>query len=1189
MVKNLLNNRYRLDALIGQGGMGEIYRAHDSLLQRDVAVKVMAKVKLGTEGRARLLNEARAAAKLNHPNIVSIFDAGEADGSPYIVMELVEGESLFDLRPGDLGTITKIAQQICLALEQAHLNGIIHRDLKPENVLVLPSGSAKLTDFGMARSLSSRLTEEGIISGTVYYMAPEIALGQAVDGRSDLYSLGVILYELCAGRLPFTADNPLGVISQHIHAPAVPPSSFRPDLPRPIEAVIMKLLAKSPTDRYPDAKTTLQALKEADKGLIPGETLTKYSAAEFLLDQLARGRLVGRRTEQETLHHLWKNCLGGQAQMALISGEPGVGKTRLANELLVYARLNGATVWSGGCYEYEAATPYLPFVEALRGWVHSQETEVLRQNLGALAGELAKLAPEIETRLGALPVNPQLSANEERLRLYDHVARLVQSLSIENGLILFIDDIHWADQGTLNLLHYILRNLRSDRVMVLACYREVELDRRLPFTASLVEWNRERLAARISLNRLGLEEVRQLLGSLFGQENISLEFTESVFRETEGNPFFIEEVIKSLIEQGQIYREDGRWQRQEIRELAIPQSVKEAIGRRLDRQSQTGMDVLHTAAALGKRFTFSELAAAVTISESELLDALDEASHAQLIRPDSGENFLFTHDKIREVLYEELNPIRRRKLHLRIGEGLEHLFGLDAGGDGGFQGFSCECDAQELSHHFIEAGELMKGLRYSVAAAELSRRVFALDETIFYYERAIECADALGRKSDLCELYEILGVVFLERGSFGPSISAEEKALELAETAKQRARIRMNIGNACAQTGDDLGRTHLNIALQELDGIDDPLLLARLYTLLGRFDHLHAEYDEAIASLERALSLAEPLDEAAVLMDIYGYLSGAYQQSHRIEESMLWARKCVELGERKDYPSAIALGYEFLAEDSNVIDQWREALVYAELDLKTAEKIGSLSRIAWAKNSYGFAYYGLGELEKALAEVNESLKIIEHSGEERLAALVHNLRALIQSEIGNFPAAWEDVQFVRDKADESGQEQVLAWSYGARVAVLVNQERWKELIQTSMEAQERIGASFTGQRILAFISLDRREEFEEFVTQEVIHKLKNYAEQSLWNYLILALINAYSGDYEQAEMDFSRAISRFEERGGILKAGQTYFRRALFFSDLSRREEALQDARRALEIFEGCGAQKKAEQAKEFITAIGLV
>src|SRR5574341_1279199 len=200
MLGTTLQNRYRIDSELGQGGMGVVYRAHDTLLDRAVAVKVRSDSGLGTEGRARLLREAQAAARLDHPNIVSVYDAGETESTPFIVMQLVTGASLRDCGPLSVPQIIAVACQLCDALDHAHAQGIVHRDIKPENISIVGSGErliAKLMDFGLARSReATRLTQEDALVGTVFYLAPEQALGKEVDGRADLYALGVILYEL---------------------------------------------------------------------------------------------------------------------------------------------------------------------------------------------------------------------------------------------------------------------------------------------------------------------------------------------------------------------------------------------------------------------------------------------------------------------------------------------------------------------------------------------------------------------------------------------------------------------------------------------------------------------------------------------------------------------------------------------------------------------------------------------------------------------------------------------------------------------------------------------------------------------------------------------------------------------------------------------------------------------------------
>jgi len=269
MAGKIINKRYRIDRELGQGGMGTVYQGYDLLLDRVVAVKVLTSSKLGTEGKNRLLDEARAVAKLNHPNIVSVYDAGQADGTPYVVMEYIEGDSLHDRPPVDVAEITRIALQICAALEEAHVHGIVHRDLKPENVIITENNLVKLTDFGLARSLATRMSQEGTLTGTVFYISPEQALGKPLDGRTDLYALGIMLYEFTTGKLPFSADEPLAVIAQHIHELPALPSTVVPGISNALEKIILKLLAKDPEERFGSAAEVQDVLQDFLSGIEP--------------------------------------------------------------------------------------------------------------------------------------------------------------------------------------------------------------------------------------------------------------------------------------------------------------------------------------------------------------------------------------------------------------------------------------------------------------------------------------------------------------------------------------------------------------------------------------------------------------------------------------------------------------------------------------------------------------------------------------------------------------------------------------------------------------------------------------------------------------------------------------------------------------------------------------------------------
>lgn len=338
MIGELLHSRYHIESQLGEGGIGIVYQARETTLERDVAVKVLSPHRLGTEGRARLLQEARAVAKLNHPNIVTVYDVGECQKAPFIVMELVAGQSLEEEKPETADGVVALARQLCDALDHAHTHGIIHRDIKPANVIVAGDGTAKLMDFGIARSPTSQLTQEGAIVGTIHYIAPEQAMGQELDGRADLYALGVMLYQLTTGKLPFEADDPLAVITQHLHAPVVPPRAKNHAIPPALDALIVQLMGKKPQDRPASAAGVRAALESLGSGQVARTPdLVAYRELS-LLDRIVRGQMVDRKRELEEARTFWQRARNGEGQVLLISGEPGIGKTRFVREITTLSK-----------------------------------------------------------------------------------------------------------------------------------------------------------------------------------------------------------------------------------------------------------------------------------------------------------------------------------------------------------------------------------------------------------------------------------------------------------------------------------------------------------------------------------------------------------------------------------------------------------------------------------------------------------------------------------------------------------------------------------------------------------------------------------------------------------------------------------------------------------------------------------
>ncbi len=1003
-VGSVLRDRYRLDAELGRGGMGVVYRATDLELHRDVAVKVLSGILSGEEGRERMLREARATAALNHPHIVAVHDVGETDGKPFLVMEFVPGPRLSQARPHDLKRVVEIGAQICAALEHAHANSIIHRDLKPDNVLLSDSSEfsrVKLADLGLALpTKSARISRAGFIVGTASYMAPEQALGQPVDARTDLYALGVLLYELTTGHLPFKGDDPLTIISQHVHAPVVPPGVIRTDIPRKLDALIMRLLAKDPNHRYASATETKEGLSQAlneqdDVDDAAGSTVV-------ILDALSRGRLVGRNAELAELRELWQRAREGRGHAVLISGEPGAGKSRLAREVTIQAQLDGALVLSGGCYEYEATTPYLPFVEAFRRLVREEkDDQKLKELLGDDAPQIAKLAPDIETRLGPFPKRHALAPHEERLLFFDAVAQIFTNIARRQSLLFYADDLHWADRGTLWLMGHLLRQLREERVLIVGAYRETELDRTHPLAKSLVDWNRERLITRVALKRFDATETTAQIDALLG-EHVSGEFAEAVHRETEGNPFFVEEVLKALIEQGSVRRESGRWKRCELEQLVIPQSVKEAIGNRLDRVSQECNEVLRVSAVLGKVFAFEELTVTAQQSEEQLLDALDEAVGAQLIAAGGSDSFSFTHDKIREVLYEELNPIRRRRLHRLAAEGLEK------------NQRATFCAVERLAYHYIQAGDHERGLEFAKQAAKAAEKVFAFDEAIGAYARARDCAEALGMTDEQAEQEESIGKAYMLHGDTVAAGEHFEKALELATDPAVRVRLQCEAAASLVTNGDERGLEYLNAALEVLDPVNKPLETANALSTKARFHHLAGRHKKALELLMRAHELVAPTAEgdkvdsyaAPMIAQIYAYLAGANQHYGCFDDADYWAHRALEFGKRHDVLFAQATGYEYLGEDAVHKGEFRHGLGYAEKEIEIATRLHSRERRAWTLFYASQCHLHLSELDEAERNLTEGLALAETIGEQRAESLLKSNCAWFHAIQGRFEKAF---------------------------------------------------------------------------------------------------------------------------------------------------------------------------------------
>src|SRR3990172_2566390 len=391
---------------------------------------------------------------------------------------------------------------------------------------------------------------------------------------------------------------------------------------------------------------------------------------------LTRTPFVGRGKEMSRLRTKLDEARAGHGGLVMLVGEPGIGKSRTIEEFAEEARAAGALVLAGRCFEGEWAPPYAPFVEAIAGYAKDADPDALRADLGYGAPPVARLVPPLRERLPDIGEPVPLNPDEERFRLLDAVSQFIIATSVRAPVVLVLDDLHWAAGGTIAMLRHVARLLPRQRTLVLGAYRDVELDRQHPLADALAALRSEAEYERILVKGLDEGEVRALLTDI-AEQDVPDAFVQAISAETDGNPFFIREVLIHLADEAKIYQQDGRWTANvSIAEMGIPEGVRQVIGRRLSRLSASANRLLTAASGFNGPFRVGLAAGAAGLDEADALDAIDAALEAQLVQPaGDAESYDFAHALIRHTLYSELSPSRQVRLHRGIAEAMERLYG----------------------------------------------------------------------------------------------------------------------------------------------------------------------------------------------------------------------------------------------------------------------------------------------------------------------------------------------------------------------------------------------------------------------------------------------------------------------------------------------------------------------------------
>lgn len=1067
-VGTVLNNRYRLQQQLGEGGAGIIFKAEDEQLNRTVAIKLLLNEgDITGDKLARFRGEARSVARLNHPNIITLYDYAEENGRPYLVIEYIPGMDLWELDNQQAPKLLPFEQAlpifdgILAALQYSHAHKVIHRDLKPENVMITPDEQVKVMDFGLARiEGQSRLTQDGLVAGTAAYLAPELAQGELGDHRVDLYAMGVIMYEIVTGRRPFSGDDPLTIVSQHIHAPVVPPQHYNAAIPNDLQEIILKLLAKKPDDRYTvadevrrDIAPILEHLTSSDGAgdMLEDDLLTEETAnVQALLEQIARGKMVGREDDLQKLKEHWDLVRLGELNIepfVVISGEAGIGKTRLLRELQVYSGLRDGYIIYGRAHEQDAGTPYALFARVLRNYIIDQAAHVLQHQMsGFTAGEIVKLVPQLTEKLGYIQPNPSLEPAAERTRLLDQVSHFILNIAQDQPALLLLDDLHVADPGSLDILATLLNRSAGNSLMIAGAYRDVALSYNHPVNQFVNSLRNNAMVRQIALRRLPHGATKHLLESLLASK-VSRKFIRSVYEVTEGNPLFIEELIKSLVVDGQLQWLDGGWELRSNTLPHIPGSIKVVLGKRLDYISEPTLELLRLAAIIGRSFGLDLLLEASAYDIDKVQWAIEEALSAQLIEVvkivdqppeyiDTGivVYYQFQHALIRETLYDELRPLRRRRLHRRVGSAMEQMADQDT-----------IKNPATLARHFIAGAEDEKAVAYLREAGIKAANVHANQEAVDYLGQAYEILEDLApeleneaQQASLLERFNLLGQqrnVYNMMGDRDHEFTVLQLMLDFADqlgdkirrlkTLNQMSTYYWHVGNLTQ--AEQTAREALEMARTYNDEGGQQSALERIARVLWtQRDPRSMEY------ATQALVMAQKSQDRPHEGRLTGLVGNIFIDTlYEPDRAAFYLEQALEICEEINNPYEASWTLWGMGKQAMLISNYPVALTHFAEAQKIAESIGATLQVGWDLYHSGNAWYNLGDYDQSLTLLQQAHLIFDESPHPRGKIHVAVSLGLVMIATGQMTEAETYLESATQQAEERQDLRLMLRCYEA--------------------------------------------------------------------------------------------------------------------------------------------------------------
>ena len=1083
---------YEILGELGRGGMGIVHRARDTRDGTFAALKILPHdAAARPEAALRFKLEFRAMRRVRHPNVIRVFESGIHDSAPYFSMEIVDGKAIASWLDDDeivphkgnvppegvlsveqraalndpkrVHRLAECVVQVGYALGAIHRHRIVHRDLKPDNILVSRAGLVKLMDFGIAKQLNANQhhSVSGMFIGTFKYLSPEQAQGGDVDGRSDLYGLGLILYELLTGRHPFYSENSVGYAFHHAKTPLPKLSSFNPEVQPELAAVCERLLEKDPNDRFATAEDVIAAIRTAVDGVqVENKVVAESTATRARLerDALFNPGLVGRDRSLRAFSVLLSELSKGQGRVVLVPGDEGVGKTRLLRELGKLARAERVRAILGrGVSDAGEYTPYLHVLErmALNAKGPGNDLERFLDEDGPVLARYIPLLEQfgIDTEIAAL------SPSAERERFIRACGSVFERATTAIPHVVVLDDFHRFDELSIELTEQLTRRFSPDEndthvysaLSFVIAFREPALSTN---AQALISRLRDERALEIRPNALTQSEVLQMVKTMIGGGDVAAAIGEVLHQATGGVAGLVERKVRDWSLSGELRKTNQQWvfvkgaaapgkELPMIGDFGDEGSTSQLVGLKnatradvasegalhaqvnvalLERLSPSARELGEAFAVLGERASLAQLSRLSLMNEEELLDSLEELLREKIIREDIDDvgSYMFTSDVLHKSLSQGIRAVRRRRVHRQVAELL------------GEQKESALRNAELIARHLIAAGDQMGALKEWMNAA---KRSLELGATHTAAQRVQSAQDVLRdlqdenkndpqvykRGLDLIVLrMDVLSAVGEHHESVAlaerriPKLRRREDATVLGEVMLRLAQSELVLGR------NDEALKHTASVLQLTERGRAHHLRCRAKNLCGQIYEKRGDHDLSQRYLSEALELARTIgsereeDRARTALAsrrlLVGDLAGAEREFRLLRD----------LAERRGEQMRVAAHVYALAQIAHERDELEEAEAGFRQMMKLARPSGDRRKVALGLCHMGIVRFDQGRANETLNLCDKAASVLQAIDDKGALAFVETVRSHALIERASFDDALTAAKSAIDNAQKAG-------------------------------------------------------------------------------------------------------------------------------------------------------------------------